>query len=122
MFTSTVNVVFQGKEIINGSEESHLWIDSGHLDYYSKTKHKAEKLVIAANGQLAKDKATLLRTCVLRLGGVYGPAEKTILQRSLDLMASPIGYLSFCHRRDLKIDFLHIENAVQGHLSVIFLF
>ncbi len=53
-----------------------------------------------------------------RLGGVYGPGEKTILQRSLDLMRSKIGYVSFCHRQDLKIDFLHIDNAVQGHVKV----
>ena len=62
VFSSTVNVVFRGQEIINGTEESHLWIDNGgHLDYYSHTKHLAEKLVIEANGQNNK-----LKTCVLR--------------------------------------------------------
>lgn len=52
------------------------------------------------------------------MGGVYGPYEKTILERSLYLMSSKLGYLSFCHRKDLKIDFLHIDNAVQGHVKV----
>ena len=55
---------------------------------------------------------------IFRLGGVYGPGEQTILGRSLKLMSTKLGFLSFCHRRDLKIDFLHIDNAVQGHLKV----
>ena len=66
VFTSTVNVVFQGKEINNGNEESHKWIEKDHLDCYSTTKHKAEKMVIQANGHLTKDSSTVLRTCVLR--------------------------------------------------------
>ncbi len=66
VFTSTVNVVFQGKEIIDGTEESHKWIKSGHLDYYSKTKHRAEKLIIEANGSRTKNGLELLQTCVLR--------------------------------------------------------
>ena len=49
---------------------------------------------------------------------MYGPGEQTILGRSLKLMSTKLGFLSFCHRRDLKIDFLHIDNAVQGHLKV----
>ena len=66
VFTSTVNVVFQGEEIKNGTEETHKWIEKGHLDCYSKTKHKAEKMVIQANGHLTKNCSTVLRTCVLR--------------------------------------------------------
>ena len=61
-----MNVVFQGKEINSGNEESHKWVEKGHLDCYSRTKHKAEKMVIQANGHLTKDSSTILRTCVLR--------------------------------------------------------
>ena len=112
VFTSTVNVVFAGQEILNGTEESHFWLEKGHLDFYSETKHQAEKLVIEASS------SPKLKTCVLRLGGVYGPGEQTILGRSLKLMSTKLGFLSFCHRPDLKIDFLHIDNAVQGHFKV----
>ena len=66
MFTSTVNVVFQGKEIIQGNEKSHLWIEKGHLDCYSKAKHTAEKMVIGADGKVASDGVTSFRTCILR--------------------------------------------------------
>ena len=55
---------------------------------------------------------------IFRMGGVYGPNEKTILARSLYLMSTRLGYFSFCHKKDLKIDFLHIDNAVQGHVKV----
>jgi len=119
VFTSTVNVVFNGNEILNGDEDSHTWLEDGHLDFYSRTKHQAEKLVLQSSHQKTKDQKTTLRTCVLRMGGVYGPNEKTILARSLYLMSTRLGYFSFCHKKDLKIDFLHIDNAVQGHVKAL---
>ena len=67
VFTSTVNVVFLGKEIINGTEESHSWVNrvnQKHLDFYSETKNLAEKLVIEANGK--SNGKHVLKTCVLR--------------------------------------------------------
>ena len=67
VFTSTVNVVFQGREIIDGNEKSHLWVEDGqYLDYYSKTKEQAEKIVIESNCQKTKNGKNVLRTCVLR--------------------------------------------------------
>ena len=59
-------MVFQGKEIIAGTEESHSWVNGGHLDYYSETKNQAEKLVIEANGKCSGNQSTPLKTCVLR--------------------------------------------------------
>ena len=67
VFTSTVNVVFQGREIIDGNEKSHLWVEDGqYLDYYSKTKEQAEKIVIESNCQKTKNGKNVLQTCVLR--------------------------------------------------------
>ena len=67
VFTSTVNVVFQGREIIDGNEKSHLWVEDGqYLDYYSKTKEQAEKMVIESNCKKTKNGKNDLRTCVLR--------------------------------------------------------
>ena len=66
VFTSTVNVVFNGNEILNGDEDSHTWLEDGHLDFYSRTKHQAEKLVLQSSHQKTKDQKTTLRTCVLR--------------------------------------------------------
>ena len=53
-----------------------------------------------------------------RMGGIYGPDEKTILGRAFYFMSQSVGYFAFCQKKDLKIDWLHIDNAVQGHVKV----
>ena len=90
MFTSSVNVGFDGHPIINGNEDDNKWLVckcsdnnnqdtcySHHLDAYSKSKQDAEQIVlsysshqpneISKNGR--QDKNTDfkgLRTCILR--------------------------------------------------------
>ena len=64
-------MVFQGREIINGNENSHSWLENGHLDYYSETKHQAEKIIIQSSNKLTKNKIHVLRTCVLRYVNKY---------------------------------------------------
>ena len=46
-----------------------------HPDQYSRTKSIAEQEILAANGKKTSDGGTL-RTCALRLAGVYGPGEQ----------------------------------------------
>ena len=57
---------------------------------------------------------------IFRMGGIYGPDEKTILGRAIYFMSRNVGYFAFCQKKDLKIDWLHIDNAVQGHVKVKF--
>lgn len=45
------------------------------VDHYSKTKTQADKRILAANGTLTAN-GSVLRCCVLRLAGVYGPGEQ----------------------------------------------
>lgn len=45
------------------------------MDHYSKTKRIAEQKVLEA------DKENVLRTCALRLGGVYGVGEQRHIPR-----------------------------------------
>ena len=52
-----------------------------HPDYYSRTKAIAEQKVLAANGAPFSSGAEELRTCALRLAGVYGPGEQRHLPR-----------------------------------------
>ena len=93
MFTSSVNVGFDGHPIINGNEEDNKWLvckcsdnnnedtcKSHHLDAYSKSKQDAEKIVlsysshqpnkISRNGKNGRQEKNTdfkgLRTCVLR--------------------------------------------------------
>ena len=87
MFISSVNVCFNGKEIINGDERNYKWIEcrrclgiqyqegricrhQTHLDTYSKSKQEAEKIVIANSkqGSIGTNvgENNELNTCVLR--------------------------------------------------------
>ena len=93
MFTSSVNVCFDGHPIINGNEEDNKWLlsecsddnnqdtsISHHLDAYSKSKQDAEQIVLSYSSHQhneisrndengCQDKNTnykRLRTCVLR--------------------------------------------------------
>jgi nucleoside-diphosphate-sugar epimerase len=68
IYTSSVDVVFDGTPIANGDER--LPYPKRHLDYYSETKMLAEQAVIRANG--VKDVAT----CSLRAAGLFGPHDR----------------------------------------------
>ena len=87
MFISSVNVGFNGKEIINGDEKNYKWIEcrrclgiqyqegricqhQTHLDTYSKSKQEAEKIVLTASKQgsigTTVGENNELNACVLR--------------------------------------------------------
>ena len=59
VYTSTSTVVLGKDRTPRFSDESHPYPDD-HLDIYTETKAKAEKLVVAANGRNG------LATCTLR--------------------------------------------------------
>ncbi|GLD66162.1 putative short-chain dehydrogenase/reductase family 42E member 2 [Lates japonicus] len=80
VYTSTINVVFAGKPIEDGDEASVLYVPPDvHIDHYSRTKAIAEQMVLSANGCSLKG-GELLRTCVLRPCGIYGPEEEASSQ------------------------------------------
>ncbi|XP_044038462.1 putative short-chain dehydrogenase/reductase family 42E member 2 isoform X3 [Siniperca chuatsi] len=81
VYTSTINVVFTGKPIEEGEEASVPYVPPDvHIDHYSRTKAIAEQMVLSANGCSLKG-GSLLRTCVLRPCGIYGPEERRHLHR-----------------------------------------
>nr|XP_006004682.1 PREDICTED: putative short-chain dehydrogenase/reductase family 42E member 2 [Latimeria chalumnae] len=81
IYTSTVNVVFGGKPIEQGDEDSVPYVPlDKHVDHYSRTKAIADQMVLAANGTPLKG-GNKLRTCVLRPPGIYGPEEQRHLPR-----------------------------------------
>ena len=49
------------------------------MDHYSRTKANAEMEILSANNSGVGDK--VLRTCAIRLAGVYGPGEQRHLPR-----------------------------------------
>ncbi|GEM_PF-294650 len=66
VYTSSVNVVVDRPYA--GGDESAPYADLAGIDLYTETKAEAERLVLAADGDV-------LATCALRPGGIYGPGE-----------------------------------------------
>ncbi|XP_053412872.1 putative short-chain dehydrogenase/reductase family 42E member 2 isoform X2 [Nycticebus coucang] len=115
IYTSTVNVVFSGKPIEQGDEDSvpYFPLDK-HMDHYSRTKAIADQLTLLANGTPLPGGGTL-RTCVLRPPGIYGPEE----QRHLPRVASHIKRRLFMFRfgdRRTRMNWVHVSNLVQAHM------
>lgn len=109
VYTSTYNVVFGGREIRDGSEETIPYFPlHKHVDHYSRTKAIAEQLVLVADGKWG------LRTSALRLAGVMGLKEKRHMPRIVDSL------WVLCFRYgNATVDFVSLENAVQAHVKVV---
>jgi nucleoside-diphosphate-sugar epimerase len=69
VYTSTIDVVVQGRRPIVYGDESLPYPKRMPKDAYSRTKIEAERLVLAANGPE-------LATCALRPVGMYGPRDR----------------------------------------------
>ena len=106
IYTSSVDVVFEGKPIRAGDEQ--LPYPKQHLDIYGATKTAGERLVLAANGQAG------LATCALRLGGVYGPGDSHRLPSLVNLgKRGPIPRLG---NGSARFSHIYVENAAHGHI------
>nr|XP_054098654.1 putative short-chain dehydrogenase/reductase family 42E member 2 isoform X2 [Callithrix jacchus] len=115
IYTSTVNVAFGGKPIQQGDEDSvpYFPLDE-HIDHYSRTKAIADQLTLMANGTPLPG-GGILRTCVLRPPGIYGPEE----QRHLPRVAGHIKKRLFMFRfgdRKAQMNWVHVHNVVQAHV------
>uniref|UniRef100_A0A673BUM3 Short chain dehydrogenase/reductase family 42E, member 2 n=1 Tax=Sphaeramia orbicularis TaxID=375764 RepID=A0A673BUM3_9TELE len=108
VYTSTINVVFDGKPIEDGDEASVPY----HIDHYSRTKSIAEEMILSANGFSLKG-GSLLRTCVLRPCGIYGPNERRHLHRvnvERRLFSFRFG------DSQARMNWVHVDNLVLAHL------
>uniref|UniRef100_A0A3Q3NE34 Short chain dehydrogenase/reductase family 42E, member 2 n=1 Tax=Mastacembelus armatus TaxID=205130 RepID=A0A3Q3NE34_9TELE len=107
VYTSTINVVFSGKPIEDGDEASVSYVPSDmHMDHYSRTKAIAEQMILSANG------GGLLRTCVLRPCGIYGPEERRHLHRvnvERRLFSFRFG------DPQARMNWVHVDNLVMAH-------
>jgi len=109
VYTSSVNVIFDGKTpIINGDEK--VPYPTEYPDPYGASKAEAEKLVIAANGKNG------MVTCSLRPNGLYGPGDHT-LSRSLKLLV-PLGgaYIIVGTRPPSITDWTYVENIAYASI------
>ncbi|KAJ8383981.1 hypothetical protein AAFF_G00212250 [Aldrovandia affinis] len=116
VYTSTVNVVFAGRPIEDGDEETVPCVpaDMQHVDHYSRTKAAAEDLVLTANG-LTLTGGGCLRTCVLRPSGIYGPEERRHLHRVMVNVERRLFSFSFGNH-DARLNWVHVDNLVMAHI------
>jgi len=107
VYTSTIDVVVDGRRPIQQGDESLPYPRRLPRDPYSRTKIQAEQLVLTAN-------SPELATCALRPVGMYGPRDRYHLGNVLEL-ARQGRYLRL---GDGKARFSHVysENAAHAHL------
>jgi len=105
VYTSSIDVVFEGKPLHNGDET--LPYATQHLDYYGETKTLAEKAVLEANGKNS------LLTCALRTAGIYGAGDK---HRFPALIAqAKAGQLARIGNGSAKFNHVYVENVAHAH-------
>lgn len=108
VYTSTLDVVVDGKKPIIYGDESLPYPKKTPKDHYSRTKIVAEKEAIAANG------VNGLLTCALRPVGMYGPRDKYHIANIIEVAKGKnnikLGDGSAC--------FSHVysENAAHAHI------
>ncbi len=107
VYTSTLDVVVDGRQPIVDGNESLPYPRRLPRDPYSRTKILAERLVLGANGPE-------LATCALRPVGMYGPRDRyhlasfvAMARRGLSLRLGD-GSARFSH--------VYSENAAHAHL------
>lgn len=112
VYVSTCNVVFGGKEIVNGNESLPYFPMDGHIDPYGRSKSVAEQLVLKSNSRpLKKKNGKCLYTCAVRPAGIYGPGEERHLPRIINL--AKLGLIPFrIGETNVKNDWVYVDNLV----------
>ncbi|KAF7465955.1 Hypothetical predicted protein [Marmota monax] len=85
-----------------------------HIDHYSRTKAIADQLTLMANGTPLPG-GGILRTCVLRPPGIYGPEERRHLPRVASHIKRRLLMFRFGDRRT-RMNWVHVRNLVQAHV------
>ncbi|CAH9093442.1 unnamed protein product [Cuscuta europaea] len=112
VYVSTYNVVFGGKEIVNGNERLPYFPMEDHVDPYSRSKAIAEQLVLKYNGRsFNKETRKCLYTCAIRPAAIYGPGEERHLPRIISF--AKLGLIPFkIGSPDVKMDWVYVDNLV----------
>lgn len=106
VFTSSIDVVFDGHSIAGGDEQ--LPYAEHFLDYYGETKALAERLVLSANG------LRRMATCSLRPAGIYGPGDR---QRFLPVVrAIRAGQYKRIGDGRARFNHVYVDNVAYAHI------
>ncbi|KAG6499349.1 short-chain dehydrogenase/reductase family 42E member 1-like [Zingiber officinale] len=114
VYVSTYNVIFGGKEIMNGNESLPYFSLDEHVDPYGRSKSIAEQLVLKSNGRPSKKKNSIrLYTCAIRSAAIYGPGEERHFPRILSL--AKLGLALFkVGSPNVKTDWVYVDNLVHA--------
>lgn len=115
VYTSSYNVVFSNRPLINCTEKEPYPDDSEQYDWYSKTKKAAEIAVISANATNLP-KGGKLVTCALRPNAIYGTNEQKHLPRTVSKIQQGVTFIKFGYGVTL-MDWCHVDNLVQAHVK-----
>jgi nucleoside-diphosphate-sugar epimerase len=108
VYTSTIDVVVDGRKPIVDGDESLPYPEKLPGDHYSRTKIAAEQLMIAANGPD-------LATCALRPAGMYGPRDRYHLGNIVDMARRG----KYVRAGSGKARFTHVYSENAAHLHVL---
>lgn len=106
IYTSSIDVVFDGSPIRNGTEA--LPYPPRHLDDYGETKAIAERDVLHAHDPAG------LQTCALRSAGIYGPRDRHRFPSIIKAVRQ--GQMVRLGNGNAKFDHIYITNLVEAHL------
>jgi nucleoside-diphosphate-sugar epimerase len=107
VYTSTLDVVVDGRKPIVDGDESLPYPRHLPRDHYSRTKLLAEQLVLAANGPK-------LATCALRPVGMYGPRDKYHLGNFVSMARH--GLSTRLGDGSARFSHVYSENVAHAHL------
>ncbi len=107
VFTSSIDVVFDGRPIRNGDES--LPYPRRHLDDYGHTKALSEQDVLQANT------ARGLQTCSLRAAGIYGPGDRHRFPSVFKAVRE--GKMVRLGDGSARFNHIYITNLVEAHLK-----
>lgn len=108
IFTSSASVVFDGKDILNGTES--LPYPAKPMTNYTNTKGKAEQLILMAN-------SSLLKTISLRPHLVWGPGDNHLVPGIINRAKS--GRLTQIGENIHDIDTTYIDNYTHAQLCAL---
>jgi nucleoside-diphosphate-sugar epimerase len=108
VYTSTTNVVFDGRPIPGGDESLPYAPLDTHSDPYSRTKTMAEQY-------LQQHCPTLnVKVIAIRAAGIYGEGEERHLPRFVQTMQR--GLFQFTIGPESNVcEFVHVDNLVHAH-------
>lgn len=107
IYTSTLDVVVDGKKPITNGDESLPYPAKEPDDPYCRTKIIAEKMVLDAN-------SPELLTCALRPVGIYGPRDKYHLSNIIREVSRGVKFR--LGNGTAKFSHIYSENAAYAHI------